>query len=215
MGLARPYGFTPNAPNIQSHNDGNISHMTLLPSVVTNVREQLEGGSKNVQRKATADPPRAHVSLPPVRVPADIFIKNYRWCSYTFPDGESCRARGSAKHWMADHAMMELKKIESGELGESQATILTTQAKRRVAQRYRVYCPYRVNCDLLPGAWLVLPLDVMNHVFWCAKRHNISMSKADAKMWRNNNMALLNSAFSVPRCKDSWESAIWRIYHGQ
>jgi hypothetical protein len=196
--------------------------MMSLPSVVTNVREQLEGGSKNVQRirknkqrKATADPPRAHISLPPVGVPSDIFIKKYRWCNYIFPDGEACRDRGSAKHWMADHAMMELRKIESGELSESQATILTTQARRRVAQWYRVYCPYRVNCDLLPEAWLVLPSDVMTHVFWCAKRHDISMSWEDAKMWGKNNMVLSDSAFSVPRCKDDWESAIWRIYHAR
>ena len=198
--------------------------MTSLPSVATNVWAQLEGGSKNVQQirkdtqcNPTPDPPRVHVSVPPASVTraSHIYIKRYRWCSYIFPDGESCRQRASSKHWMTDHAMMELAKIESGELGESQATILTTQARRKMAQQYRVYCPHKDDCDLLPGAWLVLPVHVMGHVPWCAKRHNITMSKADMKMWRDNNMALFNSRVSKPVCKDIWESAIWRIYHAQ
>ena len=217
MHLVRPYGSNPNQLNIQSHDNGNICHLTSLPPPATNVLVQLEGGSRSAQHIPTPAPPRMHVSvprtLPFVTQATEIYLTGPNTCNYISPEGVPCRYRCTAMEWMNGHVMAELDKIECGLLDKSRATILATDARLKIASEYKVFCPHKSNCDLWPGTWLVLPHLVMTHVERCAKRQKILMSEADVKRWCNENMTLFKSHFSAPECRDAWESAIWRIYH--
>jgi len=203
--------------------------MTPVPPV-TNDLQQLEGTSRGIYQYAQGTikdtphvtlpyPATLSLSAPYARHRKDfihLYLKSRKNCKYRFSNGSICGERMASvtekyRHWMAMHAMNEVKEIESGALDISRATIITTRERLAVAKEYRVYCPYKPGCRMRQR-WLVRPPGVVSHLRACANRQNIVVSLEEAKVWCNRNMALLkgdNFISGLPAC---YQSAIWRIH---
>jgi len=168
-------------------------------------------------------PPPAHVKLAPVppvavKVARQIYRMPDGRCTYISPQGKPCslemkdtqEAKDWARHWLASHMQKELEDIEAGTLTMKQATILTTHAKRKAAERYRVYCPYRNRC-MTRKKWFIRKDALQRHMKRCATAQGIDYDK---KAWGKVRMALnADRRIASPHWTNIWEAAIWRIYH--
>ena len=169
--------------------------MTWVPPVVTKVSGKMESSLKDIDQEATeemqaimapdpetppsappspAPPPPPRPTPPPVSTIArQIYQTANGRCNYMSPQGDRCpnkmtTKRDSARHWQADHMRRELEGIEAGAMTMAQASIITTHAQQRAANRYKVYCPLSEGCNI-PNRFFSRKDRLMRHVAACAR----------------------------------------------
>ena len=162
-----------------------------------------------------APPPPPPPTPPPVfTIARDIYQTSGR-CNYVSPQGDRCpnkmmTKRDSARHWLAVHMRSELEGIEAGEMTMAQASIITTHAQQRAANRYKVYCPLSEGCNI-PNRFFIRKDRLMRHIAVCARDQGLVF---DGGAWASANMVLQTDMPTVaPEWENKWEAAIWRIFH--
>ena len=152
---------------------------------------------------------------PEIQRPADFIPTEGGFCGYINPEGLMClknltkQNEGSiARHWFTRHAMGEVQDILRKTLDLENASIITTEAKRRVAELYLVQCPLCKNPDVL----YVRNDSVIRHLTrTCPIGRCIQTT---AKNWTESNMELCKRMGPVIFA-DMYETAAWRLYYAK
>ena len=174
----------------------------------------------SVENSTATDPrnPIVPAGSSPITTAVQIFRTAEGTCSYISPGGKVSGKkinpkRDGARHWLVTHIQKELEDIADGKLSLEQASIVKTPARLKAAKRYRVFCPYGIDC-IFPGKFQIRPDLVVHHIVRCAPTQGFVLSRENAKAWAKNNMALNTDRPQVCRkWKNCWESAIWKIYY--
>jgi hypothetical protein len=152
-GIDRQQGSIPNyKTNNLSRADGHVWNATSAPPTATAALEQLEGslGSTihpaphRIVAEASASSRSTNAASP-----IDMILTCERVCNYVPLQGEGCgmdmsdkSPRFIARHWLTCHAMREIMLIEKKDLDMSQASVINSPARLRVARRYGARCPF-------------------------------------------------------------------------
>ncbi|KAF8466513.1 hypothetical protein JB92DRAFT_3135770 [Gautieria morchelliformis] len=180
--------------NNLSHDDGDVWNTTHVTSPATIALGQLEGSSRPVSHPAHATVPEApsssrghtrhstHATSPII----DLILSGRGTCNYVPPNEEACgiqvthtSARHVGRHWFTCHAMKELQMIDEKSLDMSQARIINTPARMRIARTHALCCPFsfcrKLHKHFLRSDSLYrhMKLCVENENKWCKNAHKL------------------------------------------
>ena len=220
--------FPEAASNAMKHNshdsDNTCSHRVASTAGTVVATEQLDVNPTNFPQLFEPLPntsqtpmlaPTPTPSPPPLGIerPADFILTEDRFCGYISPEGQLClkdlRDKNDklvARHWFTCHAMHEVKDILRKTLDLKNATIINTEAKRRVAESYLVQCPLCKN----PNVLYVRNDSVIRHLTDSCLIARCT--KEVARSWTDSNMELCKRTGPI-LFSDRYETAAWRLYH--
>ncbi|KAF8528654.1 hypothetical protein JB92DRAFT_3093081 [Gautieria morchelliformis] len=182
-------------------------------------RTQSDGSPKRHSARQTrvrTVAPR-YRTRPELLNPMDLIARDGK-CNYVSLEGVVCGETSSnhqngdiAKHWLTRHAMWEMKRIEARQIEMSQATIINTEARMRVANRFRTHCPHPWCRN--PTSYYVRPEALTEHITTCRAGPDLPpRSREVAKQLARERLAEIVQ-YDRGLFRNGYEAAVWRILH--
>jgi hypothetical protein len=98
-----------------------------------------------------------------------------------------------ARHWLTCHAMREIMWIEKKYLDMSQASVINSPARLRVARRYIARCPFDFCGNAAdPQRYFVRQDSLVRHMEACVQQENAKRAEDD-KILTDESIPLLSA----------------------